>query len=182
GWVVLTDREFFGQHSLATPTYVRKRRQASSRQVDPNLLKPGDFVVHKAHGIGQFLRLESLTIGGETREYLVIQYSDGLLRVAADQVNSLSRYRASGDGPPALHKMSGSTWEKTKQKVKKSLRKVAFDLLQLYAKRAEQEGYAFPPDSPWQQELEDSFPYPLTPDQLRAVQEIKRDMESPRPM
>jgi transcription-repair coupling factor (superfamily II helicase) len=78
--------------------------------------------------------------------------------------------------------MSGSTWEKTKQKVKKSLRKVAFDLLQLYAKRAEQEGYAFPPDSPWQQELEDSFPYPLTPDQLRAVQEIKRDMESPRPM
>ncbi|MGY2975988.1 transcription-repair coupling factor [Thermostichus sp. MS-CIW-37] len=182
GWVVLTDREFFGQHSLATPTYVRKRRQASSRQVDPNLLKPGDFVVHKAHGIGQFLRLESLTIGGETREYLVIQYSDGLLRVAADQVNSLSRYRASGDGPPALHKMSGSTWEKTKQKVKKSLQKVAFDLLELYAKRAEQEGYAFPPDSPWQQELEDSFPYPLTPDQLRAVQEIKRDMESPRPM
>jgi transcription-repair coupling factor (superfamily II helicase) len=182
GWVVLTDREFFGQHSLATPTYVRKRRQASSRQVDPNLLKPGDFVVHRAHGIGQFLRLESLTIGGETREYLVIQYSDGLLRVAADQVNSLSRYRASSDGPPALHKMSGSTWEKTKQKVKKSLKKVAFDLLQLYAKRAEQEGYAFPPDSPWQQEFEESFPYPLTPDQIRAVQEIKRDMESPRPM
>ncbi|MCJ2542725.1 transcription-repair coupling factor [Thermostichus vulcanus] len=180
--VLLTDREFFGQHSLATPTYVRKRRQASSRQVDPNLLQPGDFVVHKAHGIGKFLRLESLTVSNETREYLVIQYSDGLLRVAADQVKALSRYRASSDAPPTLNKMSGSAWEKTKQKVKKSIQKVAFDLLELYAKRAEQTGFAFPPDSPWQQEMEDSFPYPLTPDQIRAVQEVKQDMESPRPM
>ncbi len=180
--VLLTDREFFGQHTLATPTYVRKRRQASSRQVDPNLLQPGDFVVHKAHGIGKFLKLESLTVSNETREYLVIQYSDGLLRVAADQVNSLSRYRASSDAPPTLHKMSGSTWEKTKQKVKKGIQKVAFDLLELYAKRAEQKGYAFPADSPWQQEMEDSFPYALTPDQIRSVQEVKQDMESCRPM
>lgn len=182
GLVLLTDREFFGQHSLATPTYVRKRRQASSRQVDPNLLQPGDFVVHKAHGIGKFLKLESLTVSNETREYLVIQYSDGLLRVAADQVNSLSRYRANSDTPPALNKMSGSAWEKTKQKVKKSIQKVAFDLLELYAKRAEQTGFAFPADSPWQQELEDSFPYALTPDQLRSIQEVKQDMESNRPM
>ncbi|MDX2271507.1 MAG: transcription-repair coupling factor [Cyanobacteriota bacterium] len=180
--VLVTDREFFGQHSLATSSYIRKRRQASSRQVDPNLLQPGDFVVHKAHGIGKFLRLETLTLNGETREYLVIQYSDGELRVAADQVNSLSRYRSTSERPPVLNKMSGQAWEKTKNKVKKAIQKVAYDLLELYAKRAEQRGFAFPADSPWQQEMEDSFPYQPTPDQLKSIQDVKGDMESERPM
>lgn len=180
--VVVTDREFFGQHSLATPNYVRKRRQAVSKQVDPNKLQLGDFVAHRNHGVGKFLKLESLTINHETREYLVLQYADGLLRVAADQVGSLSRFRGAGDRAPELNRMSSKAWEKTKGKVRKAIKKVAVDLLQLYAQRTQQQGFAYPLDMPWQEELEDSFPYQPTPDQLKAVQDVKRDMESDRPM
>jgi transcription-repair coupling factor (superfamily II helicase) len=180
--VLVSDREFFGQHNLATPTYVRKRRRAASKQVDPNKLEPGDYVVHRNHGVGKFLKLESFTLDGQTREYLVLQYADGTLRVAADQLGSLSRFRAVGDQPPALNKMSGTAWEKTKGKVKKAIKKVAVDLLKLYANRAQQEGFAYPVDTPWQQEMEDSFPYQPTPDQLKAAQDIKLDMESDRPM
>jgi transcription-repair coupling factor (superfamily II helicase) len=180
--VVVTDREFFGQHSLATPSYIRKRRQASSKQVDPNKLRPGDFVVHRNHGVGRFLKLESLTINNETRDYLVVQYADGLLRVAADQLGTLSRFRGAGDKTPELNKMTGKAWERTKSKVRKAVKKVAVDLLQLYAHRAHQEGFTYPQDTPWQEELEDSFPYQPTTDQLKAVQDVKRDMESPRPM
>lgn len=180
--VLVTDREFFGQHSLATPSYIRKRRRAASKQVDPNKLRPGDYVVHRNHGVGKFLKLESLTINRETREYLVLQYADGLLRVAADQLGSLSRFRSVGDATPELSKMSSKAWEKTKAKVRKSVKKVAVDLLQLYAQRAQQQGTSFPPDTPWQEELEDSFPYQPTPDQLKATQDVKQDMESDRPM
>jgi transcription-repair coupling factor (superfamily II helicase) len=180
--VIVTDREFFGQHALATPNYVRKRRRAASKQVDPNKLQPGDYVVHKNHGVGRFLKLESLTINNETREYLVLQYADGLLRVAADQLGSLSRFRTAGDQAPQLNKMSSKTWEKTKSKVRKAVKKVAVDLLQLYAQRSQQQGFAYPVDMPWQQEMEDSFPYQPTTDQLKAVQDVKRDMENPRPM
>ena len=180
--VVVTDREFFGQHTLATPSYVRKRRRAASKQVDPNKLSSGDYVVHKNHGIGKFLKLESLTLNHETREYLVIQYADGLLRVAADQLGVLSRFRATGERPPELNKMSGKAWEKTKNRVRKGIKKLAVDLLQLYAQRSQRQGFSFPLDSPWQEELEDSFPYQATPDQLKAVQDVKRDMMSDRPM
>jgi transcription-repair coupling factor (superfamily II helicase) len=180
--VVVTDREFFGQHTLTTPTYIRRRRRAASKQVDPNKLQPGDYVVHRNHGIGRFLKLESLMLNNETREYLVLQYADGILRVAADQLNALSRFRAGSDTAPELNKMSGKAWEKTKAKVRKSLKKVAVDLLQLYAQRAQQVGFAFPADTPWQQEMEDSFPYQPTPDQLKSTQDVKLDMESDRPM
>ncbi len=180
--VVVTDREFYGQHTLATPSYVRKRRRAASKQVDPNKLRPGDYVVHKSHGIGKFLKLESLSVNNETREYLVVQYADGLLRVAADQLGSLSRFRTTGGRPPELNKMSGKAWEKTKTKVRKSIKKLAVDLLKLYAQRSQRQGFAYPVDAPWQEELEDSFPYQPTPDQLKAVQDVKRDLESDRPM
>ncbi len=180
--VVITDREFFGQHTLTTPSYVRKRRRAASKQVDPNKLQPGDFVVHKNHGVGKFVKLESLVLNGETREYLAIQYADGLLRVAADQLNSLSRFRGVGDAKPQLNKMTGNAWERTKSKVRKAVKKVAFDLLQLYAQRAQQQGFTYPVDTPWQEEMEDSFPYQPTTDQLKAIQDVKRDMENPRPM
>ncbi|MEG4505986.1 transcription-repair coupling factor [Microcoleus sp. F6_B4] len=180
--VLITDREFYGQHSLATFSYVRKRRRAASKQVDPHKLSPGDYVVHRQHGVGKFLKLERLTIDRETREYLLIQYADGTLRVAADQLGALSRFRTVGDKVPDLNKLTGQTWEKTKTKVRKAVKKLAVDLLNLYAKRAQQKGYAFPPDMPWQQELEDSFPYQPTPDQLKATQDVKRDMEGDRPM
>ncbi len=180
--VIVTDREFFGQHSLATPNYIRKRRRAASKQVDPNKLQPGDYVVHRSHGVGQFIKLESLTLNHETREYLVLKYADGLLRVVADQLNSLSRYRAAGGEVPQLNKMSGKAWERTRSKVRKAVKKVAVDLLKLYAQRSQQQGFTFPADTPWQEELEDSFPYQPTTDQLKAIQDMKRDMETPRPM
>ncbi|MFE4105783.1 transcription-repair coupling factor [Almyronema epifaneia] len=179
---IVTDREFFGQHTLATAGYVRKRRRATSKQVDPNKMQPGDYVVHRSHGIGRFLKLESLSVNQETREYLVIQYADGLLRVAADQVGTLSRYRVAAGKKPELNKMTGKAWEKTKSKVNKAIKKVAVDLLKLYAQRSQLEGFSYPLDMPWQQELEDSFPYQPTPDQLKATQDVKRDMESLRPM
>ncbi|WP_392481285.1 transcription-repair coupling factor [Nostoc sp. C110] len=180
--VIVTDREFFGQHSLATPGYIRKRHKATSKQVDPNKLRPGDYVVHRNHGVGKFVKLESLTINNETRDYLAVQYADGLLRVAADQVGALSRFRAGGDKAPELNRMTGKAWENTKNKVRKAIRKLAVDLLKLYAARSQQQGFSFPSDMPWQEELEDSFPYQPTTDQLKAVQDVKRDMESDRPM
>ncbi|NMG20931.1 transcription-repair coupling factor [Brasilonema bromeliae] len=180
--VVVTDREFYGQHSLATPSYIRKRRKAASKQVDPNKLRPGDFVVHKNHGVGKFLKLESLTLNNEIREYLVVQYADGLLRVAADQVGVLSRLRTTNEKPPELNKMTGKAWENTKNRVRKAIKKLAVDLLKLYASRSQQKGITYPHDTPWQQELEDSFPYQATIDQLKATQDVKRDMESDRPM
>ncbi|MEH1900931.1 MAG: transcription-repair coupling factor [Nostoc sp.] len=180
--VILTDREFFGQHSLATPGYIRKRHKATSKQVDPNKLRPGDYVVHRNHGVGKFVKLESLTINNETRDYLAVQYADGLLRVAADQVGALSRFRAAGDKAPELNRMTGKAWENTKNKVRKAIKKLAVDLLKLYAARSQQQGFSFPSDMPWQEELEDSFPYQPTTDQLKAVQDVKRDMESDRPM
>jgi len=175
---VVTDREFFGQHAIASTGYVRKRRRAASKQIDVNKLRPNDYVVHRHHGIGQFLRLESL----ETREYLVVKYADGLLRVPADSLEVLSRYRHTDERPPQLNKMTGKAWEQTKNKVRKSVQKLAVDLLELYAKRSQLSGYAYPVDTPWQKELEDSFPYQPTPDQLKATQDVKRDLESDRPM
>jgi transcription-repair coupling factor (superfamily II helicase) len=180
--LVLTDREFFGQQSLVSFNYVRKRRQAASKQVDPNKLQPGDFVVHRHYGLGRFMGLENISIDDDSRDYLTIQYADGLLRVAADQLGVLSRFRHTDTKPPDLNKMTGQAWAKTKAKVQKSIKKLAFDLLKLYAERAENKGFVFPEDSPWQQELEDSFRFQPTPDQLTAVRDVKRDMESDRPM
>jgi transcription-repair coupling factor (superfamily II helicase) len=180
--VLITDREFFGQHALAASGYVRRRRKAASRTVDPGKMRPGDFVVHRNHGIGKFLKLEKLAIGGEARDYLVVQYADGLLRVAADQLGSLGRYRASSDAPPELNRMGGTAWTRAKERAKKAIRKVAVDLVKLYAERHKAPGFAYPADGPWQSELEDSFPYEPTPDQVKAIAEVKRDMEEPSPM
>ena len=179
---LITDREFFGQQNLTASGYVRRRRRAASRTVDPNRMRQGDFVVHRNHGIGRFLKMEKLAISGDARDYLVVQYLDGLLRVAADQLGSLGRFRASSDAPPQLNKMGGAAWAKTKARARKAVRKVAFDLVKLYAERTESPGFAFPVDGPWQNELEDSFPYEPTPDQLKAITEVKRDMEQGKPM
>jgi len=180
--VLITDREFFGQHNLTASGYVRRRRRAASRTIDPNRMQPGDFVVHRNHGIGRFLKLEKLAIAGDARDYLVVQYADGLLRVAADQLASLGRFRASTDSPPELNRMGGVAWSRAKERARKAVRKVAFDLVKLYAERHESPGFAFPVDGPWQLELEDSFPYEPTPDQVKAIADVKRDMETSKPM
>jgi transcription-repair coupling factor (superfamily II helicase) len=181
-FVLITDREFFGQQNLTASGYVRRRRRAASRTVDPNRMQPGDFVVHRNHGIGRFIKLEKLAIAGDARDYLVLQYADGLLRVAADQLGSLGRFRASTDTPPDLNRMGGVAWNKAKERARKAVRKVALDLVKLYAERHESPGFAFPVDGPWQLELEDSFPYEPTPDQVKAISDVKRDMETPKPM
>ena len=180
--VLITDREFFGQQSLSFSGYIRRRRKAASRTVDPNKMCPGDFVVHRNHGIGRFRKLEKLAIGGEVRDYLVVEYADGLLRVAADQLGSLGRYRVNNEHHPELSRMGGATWIRAKERARKSIRRVATDLMKLYAERHQANGHAFPEDGPWQRELEESFPFEPTPDQTKATLEVKRDMEKARPM
>jgi len=145
-------------------------------------MKPGDYVVHRNHGIGLFQNIQKLNINGESRDYLVIKYMDGKLSVAADQLGSLGRYRSSNSKPPTISKLGGANWNKIKEKAKKSVKKVAIDLIKLYAQRSKEKGYKFPNDGPWQSELEDSFPYALTPDQAKATTQVKSDMESEKPM
>ncbi len=179
---LLTDKEFFGQHNISTIGYVRRRKQSQSSKVDPNKMKPGDYVVHRNHGIGLFQNIEKLNINGESRDYLVIKYMDGKLSVAADQLGSLGRYRNSNSKSPNISKLGGANWNKIKEKAKKSVKKIAIDLIKLYAERSKEKGYKFPSDGPWQNELEESFPYPLTPDQAKATSQVKTDMESEKPM
>jgi transcription-repair coupling factor (superfamily II helicase) len=153
---LVTDREFFGQQTLTSTGYVRRRRKAASQTVDPNKMRPGDFVVHRNHGIGRFKAMDKLAMSGDVRDYLVVQYADGILRVAADQLGSLGRYRATSESPPQLSRMGGAAWTKAKERAKKAVRKVALDLVKLYAERQQSNGFAFPPDGPWQTELEES--------------------------
>ncbi len=179
---LITDREFFGQHNIASTGYVRRRKQSQSKKIDPNKMKPGDYVVHRNHGIGLFQKIEKLNFNGESRDYLVIKYIDGKLSVAADQLGSLGRYRNSNSKTPTISKLGGANWNRIKEKAKKSVKKVAIDLIKLYAERSKEKGFKFPSDGPWQSELEDSFPYSLTPDQAKATKQVKSDMESEKPM
>jgi transcription-repair coupling factor (superfamily II helicase) len=116
--VLVTDREFFGQQSLASFSYARKRRQAVSKQVDPNKLRPGDYVVHRNHGLGRFVKFESIQTDDTLRDYLTIQYADGSLKVPADQVGVLSRFRQGSGAKPELNKLSGQAWEKSRNRLK----------------------------------------------------------------
>jgi len=179
---LLTDKELFGQHHISSTGYIRRRKQSKSNKIDPNKMKPGDYVVHRNHGIGLFKNIQKLNINGDSRDYLVIKYLDGKLSVAADQLGSLGRYRNSNSKPPSISKLGGANWTKTKEKAKKSVRKIAIDLIKLYAERSKEKGFKFPNDGPWQTELEDSFPYALTPDQAKATTQVKSDMESDKPM
>tara|TARA_Y100001970_G_scaffold292684_1_gene435220 strand:- start:16064 stop:19564 length:3501 start_codon:yes stop_codon:yes gene_type:complete len=179
---VFTDKELYSQQNLSSSVFIRKRKKSISSSIDVNKIKQGDFIVHKNHGIGQFIKIEKINVIGESRDYLVIQYSDGKVSVAADQLGSLNKYRCTGKIIPRINKLGGTEWEKVKEKNKKAIQKVAIDLLKLYAKRENLKGYSFPPDGPWQNELEDSFPHQPTPDQIKAVREIKDDMEEDKPM
>ena len=179
---IITDKEFFGQQSLTTPGYIRRRRKSVSKTVNPNKMCAGDYVVHRNHGIGRFIKIEKISLGLEFRDYLVIQYEDGTLSVAADQLGSLGRFRNTGNSNPKINKLGGATWNKTKEKARKGIKKIAIDLIKLYAERQNKPGYCYPPDGPWQNELEDSFPYETTPDQEKAIIEVKKDMEKVQPM
>ncbi|MDI6822580.1 MAG: transcription-repair coupling factor [Actinomycetota bacterium] len=145
-------------------------------------LKQGDLVVHANHGIARYAGLVREKIGDAVWDCLVLEYADGKLKVRVDQMDKISKYIGSDVQPPPLSRLGGGDWIKVKRRVKRSVKKLAFDLLTLYAERAQVQGFSFSPDSPWQRELEDSFPYDETPDQLKAVAEVKEDMETSKPM
>ena len=173
----------------------RERRSLPARRarrsVDPLSLHAGDLVVHAQHGVGRFIELSRRTVGGPrssaTREYLVIEYApskrgqpgDRLL-VPTDALDQVTKY-VGGDSP-SLSKMGGADWAKTKSKARKAVREIAGELVRLYAARAATTGHAFSPDTPWQTELEEAFPYTETPDQLSTIDEVKADMEKAQPM
>ena len=187
---IITEREYLGRNA----TYIApsKRKLASRRgpQVDPLELKAGDYVVHEFHGVGQFKELVQRKVGrgGKlNREYLLLEYAPpkknypaDTLFVPVDQLDLVTRYV--GGEAPVLSKMGGSDWAKAKGNARKAVRQIAIDLVKLYAERSKAEGHAFGPDTAWQHELEEAFPYVETSDQLKTIEEVKRDMESPKPM
>lgn len=180
---VLSDAELFGWTKTTRKKEKKKPSFAGSSFSSVLELREGDFVVHLKHGIGLYHGLRKLTLDGEEREYLLVTYQgEDRLYVPVDQIGMLHRYRGGAELKPKLHKMGGAEWEAVKKRVKKSVQIVAEDLLKLYAERASQPGYAFPPDTVWQGEMEEAFPYQETVDQLRAIAETKQDMERPRPM
>ncbi len=177
GLVLVTDRELFGT--------VRVRRPKALRRVVPRdileRLTPGDLVVHVDHGIGRYARMLRRGSDGEERDYLEIAFAGtDVIFVPVEQITRISRY--AGAERPGLSRLGGGEWARTKARVRRAVTDLAEELLELYAARAAAEGHAFSPDTPWQQELEASFPYEETPDQGRAIDEVKADMEAGRPM
>jgi transcription-repair coupling factor (superfamily II helicase) len=186
---VLTEADFAGR-GTSRPGSRDERRMPSARRrggVDPLQLKSGDYVVHEQHGVGRFVEMTSRTAAGATRDYLVVEYAPARrghppdrLYVPTDQLDEVTRYV--GGETPALHRLGGADWAKTKGRARKAVREIAAELIRLYSARMASPGHAFGQDTPWQRELEDAFPYMETPDQLIAIDEVKRDMEKPVPM
>ena len=146
-------------------------------------LKPGDFVVHKTHGIGEFVGVNTIEADGVTKDYIKIRYkNDDMLYVPTNNLDNVRKYIGGGDTAPTLNKLGSKEWSNTKARVKKNLREVAKDLIELYAKRQKIKGYAFSKDTDWQKQFEENFPYQETDDQLRCIDEVKKDMEQQRPM
>lgn len=191
---VLTDNEFYGRTIGGDQRVVKKLASRRKNVVDPLQLKPGDFVVHNTHGIGRFVEMtqREVSTGGRNatksvRDYLVLEYAPSKrgypgdkLYVPTDQLDLLSKY-VGGEGP-TLSKMGGSDWSQAKGKARKAVRDIAVELVKLYSARMSAKGYAFGPDTPWQRELEEAFPFAETADQLQTIDEIKADMERPIPM
>jgi transcription-repair coupling factor (superfamily II helicase) len=178
---LLTDGEIFGW-SRPQP---RRRYQPTAEAPESSYadLLPGDWVVHVDHGIGKFVGLVTRTQDGIQQEYLCVEYAEGdQLFVPIHHSDRLTRYVGADGHSPSISRLGGETWKNTKQKVRQAVQEIAGDLLDLYAKRQVAEGYAFSQDTPWQRELEASFPYIETDDQLQALAEIKADMQSQQPM
>jgi transcription-repair coupling factor (superfamily II helicase) len=191
---LLSEADFYGRSAGYDSRQVKKLAVRRKNVVDPLQLKNGDFVVHQTHGIGKFVELvqREVSSGGRnavkrSREFLVIEYAPNKrgypgdkLFVPTDQLDLLTRYV--GGEAPSLSKMGGSDWAAAKTKARKAVRDIAVELVKLYSARMASKGHAFPPDTPWQRELEEAFPYAETPDQLTTIDEVKADMERPIPM
>jgi transcription-repair coupling factor (superfamily II helicase) len=178
---LLTDGEIFGWRRPEPRR--RARRFAEAPEANYSDLQIGDYVVHVDHGIGRYTGLVRRSVDSVEREYLSVEYADEAeLFVPVHQADRLTRYVGPDSRPPTLGRLGGSEWRSAKANVKEAVREVAEDLLELYARRSVIEGHEFSQDSAWQQELEASFPYIETDDQMRVLAEVKRDMQSPRPM
>ncbi|MDQ1723504.1 MAG: hypothetical protein QOG52_532 [Frankiaceae bacterium] len=176
---VLCEADLYGARAAGRES--RKMPSRRRKGIDPLQLKPGDYVVHDQHGVGTYVELTQRTIAGATREYLVLEYAKGdRLYVPTDQLDIVTRY--TGGEAPSLDRIGGADWAKRKGKAKKAVKEIAAELIRLYSARMASPGYAFGPDTPWQREMEDAFPYTETNDQLSAINDVKRDMESPVPM
>ena len=178
---ILTDTEIFGEKIVKGRLKVpSKAGIGESILID---LYYGDFVVHSNHGIGTYRGLEKLEIEGTTQEYLLIEYAEGgKLYVPLHQMGLIQKYSSSGDYTPKVNRLGDRSWLRTKEKVKKSIKHMTAELLELYAARSKEKGHAFPPDDLWQAEVEGSFPYDETEDQRKAIVEVKADMEKGKPM
>ena len=182
--VIISDREIL-------PSAARKkRRKPATREKTPKTplrdfqeLKVGDLVVHEQHGIGRYMGIRTLEVDNVGRDYLFIKYAgEDKLYLPVDQIDLLQRYVGGEEKPPKVYSLGGQEWTRVKNRVKASVQELARELLSLYAAREAEDGYAFSSDHNWQQEFEARFPYEETPDQLRAIQEVKADMEKSRPM
>jgi transcription-repair coupling factor (superfamily II helicase) len=184
GLLVLTETDLLGVKQASSSTKLPGRRRNT---IDPLALKSGDPVVHDTHGVGRYVEMVQRTVAGATREYLVLEYAPprknmpgDRVYVPTDSLDQLSRY-VGGESPP-LHRLGGADWQKAKGRARKAVREIAGELIRLYAARMSSPGYAFGPDTPWQTELEDAFPYRETADQAAAIDEVKADMRKPVPM
>lgn len=178
---VITEQELFNKKA---PKSKRRQKLSNAERIKSySELKTGDYVVHVNHGIGKYLGIETLQINGIHKDYLKIKYqgTDELF-VPVDQIELVQKYVGSEGKEPKIYKLGGSDWKRVKKKVESSVQDIADDLIKLYAEREAARGYAFSPDSDMQREFEAAFPYEETEDQLRSIQEIKRDMEREQPM
>jgi transcription-repair coupling factor (superfamily II helicase) len=182
---IVTGDDIVGQR--ASTKDMRRMPARRKKQIDPLELKPGDYVVHEQHGVGRYVEMKQRLVQGATREYLVLEYGSSKrggppdrLYVPTDQLDQVTRYV--GGEAPSLDRLGGSDWAKRKGRAKKAVRQIAAELIKLYAARQATRGHRFGPDSPWQRELEDAFPFVETPDQLSTVDEVKGDMEREVPM
>ncbi len=176
---VFTDGEVFGFFKSPSPS----RRPPPPDRAVLLELSPGDYAVHLDHGIAWFHGMKTVRVGDVEREYMTLEYAAGdMLYVPTDQADRVSRYVGSSGEPPSLSRLGTQEWSRAKQKVRETARDLAEELLKLYATREVLAGFAFSPDTVWQQELEASFPYNETPDQVEAARQVKEDMEKPRPM
>ncbi|BAL83898.1 putative transcription-repair-coupling factor [Selenomonas ruminantium subsp. lactilytica TAM6421] len=177
--VVVTEKDIFG-HAKRRAIRKESKGEKLSHFRD---IKPGDYVVHSAHGIGKYIGVETLDVGGIHKDYLHIKYGgDDKLYVPTEQVNLLQKYIGAEGEVPRLHRMGGTEWAKAKARAKKSVEDIAKQLIEIYAKRRQAKGFAFAPDDSSQHDFEDAFPYQETDDQLKAIAEIKADMEKEKPM
>lgn len=176
---LITEKDLWGKRGFKKTA----RRKQGEQKLLVEDLKLGDYVVHESYGIGIFRGVTQVVTDGVTREYILLQYAGtDRLYLPVDKLDLLHRYSSSEEREPRLNKLGGSEWERTRAKVAQSIQDMAEDLIKLYANRQTMEGYAFSKDTPWQREFDDDFPYQETPDQLKAIQDVKRDMERPRPM